>query len=140
MEVGERVKVAGLEAAPGVLDEMEVLDQQVAPVGTFADHVPDIRPGRVVEDPAFRVRRRLAAPGSRMNFTLDEPSRLAGLPDLKLRHWVALVSIFPWPSCDRRLSAFLGACFCALLFDASTWNGFAGLANRYSVSRDRPRR
>ena len=106
-EVGERVKVAGLEAAPGVLDEMEVLDQQVAPVGTFADRFPDIRPGRVVEDPAFRVRRRLATPGSRMNFTFDEPSCLAGLPDPKLRHRVILVSIFSLAVRGRRLSAFL---------------------------------
>ena len=83
-EAGERVEVAGLEAALGVLDEMEVLDQQVAPVGAFADHFPDIRPGRVVEYPAFRVRRRLAAPGSRMNSTFDEPSCLAGPPGSKL--------------------------------------------------------
>jgi hypothetical protein len=59
--------MARMEAAEMVLQQMEVLDQQVAPAVALAEQGLDFVQGCRVDLPALRVVEPAPAPGARMN-------------------------------------------------------------------------
>ena len=87
---GQGLEMAGRKVAPGILDQVQVFDQQVALVRALAEQGVDLLQGGGVDLPPLGESQGLAAAGARM--------------DLALRAWTASVvsghkSPFPFAAC-----------------------------------------